>query len=254
MPIPINRMNRHLEFLLSPLFDNATLHPEHQVDLDKSGISNETRRYHKIRSVPPGMIGPLLGFEPRGVRHALLFPFPDPLRPGEFFDYVKMKVWNADAEPADVRGDQIEESRDRWRYNGGARKYLVCRQSAPHLYIPIPTTRRVLDGDEPLWVCEGMKKALATMQLGLPTVGIESVWGWHVQGSRDLLPDFAVIRLKHRIIELVPDSDAQTNPMIARSMRQFADALRLAGARPRLVRLPAGAKGCDDFIEMMREA
>ena len=57
--------------------------------------------------------------------------------------------------------------------------------------------------------------------------------------------------MKGRILELVPDSDVQTNAMIARSMRQLADALRMVGARPRLVRIPASGAtkvGIDDFI------
>jgi hypothetical protein len=231
-------MNPYLDFLLSVNFDNATLHPEHQADLDKSGITDETRRRHKIRSVPPDMFGKLLGFEPRGVRHALLFPFPSVH--GGFLDYVKLKIWSDDDAGRDVRGDQVEEHRERGRgYNNGTRKYLVCRKATPRLYLPIPTMRRVLAGDEPLWLVEGMKKSLAAAQLALATVGLESAWSWHVKGSTLLLPDFGYINLKNRVVELVPDSDVQTNPMIARSMREFAGALRAAGARPRLVRLPA---------------
>jgi len=180
-----------------------------------------------------------------------LFPFPNPL--GGFMDYVKMKMWTDDAEPGDVRGDQVEEHREKkWQYNGGQRKYMVRHQSTPQLYIPIPTMPQALQGTEPLWVAEGMKKALAVGQLGLPVVGIESPFSWHVKNSRDLLPDFSFINLKNRIVEVVPDSDVQTNPMIARSVRQFADALRAVGARPRLVQLPREVKGADDFIEMGR--
>lgn len=229
-------MNAWLDFLLSEVYARSTLHPEHLADLRKSGLTDATIATHKIRSVPPDMIGRLLGFEPRGVRSALLFPFPNPA--GGFLDYVKMKVWSDDAEAADVRGDVVEERREKWHYNGGARKYLVRRHAAPHLYLPIPTMPRARQGDEPLWVVEGMKKALAVMQLGLPAVGIESAWGWHAKGSTSLLQDFDSITLTNRVVELVPDSDVRTNPLIAGSMRRFADALRAGGARPRWVRLP----------------
>jgi Domain of unknown function (DUF3854) len=113
---------------------------------------------------------------------------------------------------------------------------------------------QALESDEPLWLVEGMKKALAVSQLGVPSVGLESAWSWHMKGSSTLLPDFAVIALRGRVVELVPDSDVQTNPMIARAVQQLADALRSAGARPRLVRLPADVKGADDFIEMKSTA
>ena len=243
-------MNAHLDFLLSSVYDNAEPHPEHLSDWRKSGLTDETTRVQKLRSVPPDMIELLLGFRAPKVRHAYIIPFPDPR--GGWMDHVKMKVFSNDDEAADVRGDEVEEHHERWRYNGGKRKYLVRRQSAPRLYFPILTMQRARESDDPLWLVEGMKKALAVMQLGLPAVGIESAWGWHVKGSTSLLPDFYCITLKKRLVELVPDSDVQTNPMISRAMRQLADALRAVGARPRLVRLPSGVKGADDFIEMAR--
>ena len=228
-------MNRHLDFLLSCVYDNSALHPEHLADLRRSGLTDETIATHKVRTVPPAMIDQLLGFHMPNVRSACLFPFPTAT--GGFADYVKMKVFS-DVEADDIRGDEIEEHEEKWRYNGGQRKYLVRRQAAPRLYFPIPTMGRALDSTEPVWVVEGMKKALSVMQLGLPVVGFESPFSWHLKGSTALLPDFTLVKLAGRIVELVPDSDIQTNSMIAGSMRRFADALRAAGARPRLVRLP----------------
>lgn len=101
----------------------------------------------------------------------------------------------SDGAARDLRGGEIEKHRGRRRYNGGQRKYLVRKQSAPRLYFPIPTMHQALEDDAPVWLVEGMKKALAVSQLGLPAVGIESAWSWHARGSRSLLPDFAVIRL-----------------------------------------------------------
>jgi hypothetical protein len=230
-----SRLAGALEFLLSSVYDGMSLHPEHLADLRKSGLTDETIATHRIRSVPPDMIRPLLGFEPPGVEHAYVIPFHDPA--GGVFDYVKLKVFGS-ASNGDVRGDQIEESRDGWRYNGGQRKYLVRHRAAPRLFFTIPTIPQVLDSAEPLWCVEGMKKALAVAQLGLPAIGIESAWSWHEKGSRALLPDFLRIPLRGRVVEVLPDSDAATNPAIGHAMRQLADALRSIGARPRLVRLP----------------
>jgi len=156
-----------------------------------------------------------------------------------------------------VRGDRVEKCSERWRYNGGHRKYLVRRHAPPRLFFAIAVMSQALSGDEPLWIVEGMKKSLAIAQLGLPAIGIESAWGWHLKGSRALLPDFGCLHLRDRVIELVPDSDAQTNPLIARSMCHLAEALRGAGARPRLVRLPAEGRekvGIDDYLMRMTEA
>jgi hypothetical protein len=224
-------MNAHLDFLLSSLYDEL-LHPEHASDLAKSGITEATRRTHKIRTVPPAMLRPLGISAPPGVESALLFPFPDP--PGGFMDYVKVRIF---PELADRRGDHVEEQPERYRYNKGATKYLTRRRAAPRLYFPMSTIPSLQD-TAPIWCIEGMKKALSVAQLGLPAFGIESVWTWREKGSRELLPDFRYIRLTGRIVELMPDADVQSNPAIARAMRQLADALRAAGARPRLVRLP----------------
>jgi uncharacterized protein DUF3854 len=240
-------VNPHLAHLISDAYDGA-LAPEHLADLRKS-ITDETGRLHRIRSVPLASF-PALGLTLRkAVRSAYLIPFPAP--DGGWMDHVKVRLFTDDGSCAEARGARVAEQRERWRYNRGRQKYDVPRDAAPRLYFPIPSMRDALAGPAPLWIVEGMKKALAVMQLGLPVVGIESAWGWHVKGSRALLPDFASIALRGRLIELVPDSDAQTNPMIARSMRQLADALRAAGARPRLVRVPAaGAKkvGIDDYL------
>jgi hypothetical protein len=107
---------------------------------------------------------------------------------------------------------------------------------------------RALASDAPLFLCEGEKKSLSVAQIGLPAVGLESAWGWHVKGTAALLPDFDVITLRGRVVELLPDSDVHTNPLIAKAMRRLADALRSAGARPRLVRLPPEVKGVDDLL------
>jgi hypothetical protein len=225
----------HVEFLLSDAYRNSTLDPEHQADLDKSGITAETRELHRLRSVPPQMIDLILGFRSPRVRSAYLIPFPDPR--GGWFDHVKLKVFSADG-AGDVRGDHVEQYRERYRYSNGARKYLVRRASSPRVFFCLHELSAALEGDTPLWCVEGPKKALAVAQLGLPAIGIESAWGWHEKGSRELLPDFDLIALHGRTVKVVPDSDVSTNPDIMRSMRQLGDALRAVGAHPRLVRLP----------------
>jgi hypothetical protein len=241
-------VNRTLEFLLSPVFDGA-LAPAHREDLDKSGLTAETIAAQRFRSVPVDMVDLLAGFHVKNAKSAYLLPFADP-RGGWMLDHPKLKVFALDADQTDdVRGDQVvEERRAKWRYNGGARKYLARRRSAPRLFFPLATMSRALESDEPLFLVEGEKKSAAVAQLGLPAVGLESAWGWHMKGTTTLLPDFDLILMTGRVVELVPDSDIATNPMVAASMRRLADSLRTAGARPRLVRLPSEVKGVDDYI------
>jgi hypothetical protein len=212
-------MNPALELLLSRVYDGA-LAPEHRADLEKSGLTPETIQSHFIRSVPPAMIRPLLGFEvPPAVQSALLFPFRSPA--GGFMDHTRVKIFPALTDAA-----------------GHATKYLGPKGAAPRLFLPIPTMAAVLNGDGPVWLVEGVKKSLAVAQLGLAAVGFEGIEGWHVRGSRELLTDFTVIPLRDRTIELLPDGDWQHNLNVERGVMRFATALRLRGARPRLVVLP----------------
>ena len=58
-------------------------------------------------------------------------------------------------------------------------------------------------------------------------------------GSRDLIPDFDAIQFAGRTVELLPDGDVQTNPMVQQGAERLARALRSRGAHGRLVLLPA---------------
>jgi Domain of unknown function (DUF3854) len=212
-------MNRALELLLSRIFEGA-LALEHQADLSKSGLVAETIRAHYIRSVPRSMLRRLLGFDVPALRSAMLLPFRSPS--GGFMDHVRVRIF------------PTLTDRD-----GHTMKYLGPRGAGPRLYFCVPSMATVIGGDEPIWLVEGVKKALAVAQLGLPAVGFEGIEAWHVRGSRDLLPDFDAIPLRGRLVELVPDADWQTNPAVERGIRRLGVALCQRGARPRLVTLPA---------------
>ena len=215
-------MNAHLDFLLSVLYDSDPLQAEHLADLHRSGLTDDTVRLQKLRSVPPHMFSQLLGFDAPAVQSAYLIPFPDPH--GGFMDHVRMKIF--------------PPFKDR---HGQTVKYLQPRGSGVRLFFALTTLTAAVRGDAPLWLVEGEKKSLAVSQVGLPSVGFCGVEGWHVSGSRDLISDFQYLRLSDRRVELVPDGDFSKNGNVRWAIRRFADALRVAGARPRLVRLPVAA-------------
>jgi hypothetical protein len=212
-------MNPHLEFLLSTVYDGA-LAPAHREDLEASGLSKEMIHAQFVRSVPPHLIGPLLGYDMSTIQSALLFPFRSPA--GAFMDHVRIKVFPT---LTDAEGHTI--------------KYLQRKGSEPRLYFIAACLRDVLEAAAPLWLVEGEKKAIAVAQLGLPTVGFCGVEGWHRRGTTALLPDFDAIRLRDRILELVPDGDYQTNPAVKRAIQRFGGALLARGGRPRVVLLPS---------------
>jgi hypothetical protein len=208
----------HLDFLLSVVYESF-LDPDHLADLRRSGLTDETIRRHRIRTVPPHMIPHLLGFDPPAVQSAYIIPFPDSR--GWFIDHIRVKVFP----PYKDRSDNTV-------------KYLQPRGAGARLFFPMATLDAVLTSDGPLWLAEGEKKALAVAQLGLPTVGFCGIEGWHSAGSRALLSDFNVIPLTGRTVELVPDGDARTNPNVERGALRFAEAIERRGARVRLVTLP----------------
>jgi hypothetical protein len=207
-----------LRLLLSPLY-SGDLAPEHLADLAKSGLTPETTATHAIRSIPPAMLRPLLGFDVPAIRSALLFPFPDPR--GGWLDHVRVKVFPPLTDGA-----------------AHTTKYLGPRGAAPRLYVPRLTMDAVLRGSDPVWLVEGAKKALAVAQLGLPAVGFEGIEGWHVKGSLALLEDFGWVPLRGRRVELVPDGDVSTNPAVIRGARKLAEALEARGAQVRVRLLP----------------
>ena len=215
-------MNPYLDFLVSRVYDGATLHPEGLADLRKSGLTDETIARQKIRAVPPDMIDTLLGFVAPKVRHAYLIPFADPR--GGWLDYVRMKVFPA-----------LETKK-------GTIKYLQPRQSGVRVYFPLVAVDAVLHSAEPLYVVEGEKKSLAVAQLGLPTVGICGIEGWHRAGSLALHPDLDDVGLRDRFVDLIPDGDWRWNFAVNRAVHRLAEALEDRGARVRVVLLPEMAK------------
>ncbi|MBI2015312.1 MAG: DUF3854 domain-containing protein [Candidatus Rokubacteria bacterium] len=177
----------------------------------------------RFRTIPPDMIDRLLGFPAPQVRSAYLLPFPDPR--GGFMDHIRLRVF--------------PPYRDR---HGSLVKYLGPRGAAPRVFFPLVSMEAVLHGTEPLWAVEGAKKSLAVAQLGLPAVGFEGIEAWHVGGTRALLPDFDLVTLSGRVVELVPDGDVRTNPNVERGALRFADALDARGARVRIVLLPVALR------------
>lgn len=220
--------HRTLEFLLSNVYDRSELHHEHLADLRKSGLSAETIAMHKLRSVPPSMIDQLLGFAAPKVQSAYIIPFADPH--GGWMDHVRMKVFPA-----------ITTEK-------GTIKYLQPRRSGVRIYFPFASLDQALHSDGALYIVEGEKKTLAVAQLGVAAVGIAGVDAWHIAGSRDLHPDFDDVGLRGRIVNVIPDGDVKTKPAVASAVRRLGAALAARGATAKLMHVPAGFKGIDDFL------
>ncbi len=206
-------MNPHLEFLLSSVYDGSDLHLDHLADLRKSGLTDETIQSQKIPTVMLSSIfDHLLAFQvPAGVTSMYVIPFFGVH--GRVIDHVRVKVF-----PAITTAT-------------GTIKYLQPRRSGVRIYFPVATLDAVLHSHRSLYIVEGEKKSLAVAQLGLPTIGISGIEGWHVSGSRFLHPDLDTVPLDRRVVRIVPDGDLAWNPNTG-SLKSTLAALALAHYGP----------------------
>jgi putative DNA primase/helicase len=134
-------------------------------------------------------------------------------------------------------------------------KYEQPKGSVPRAYFPAASLGRLRDGESPIYVTEGEKKALALAQLGLAAVGIGGVWCWKKKGTDDLIDDLAAVPWAGRPVYVVFDYDRKpdTRLQTAEAARRLAGALRKVGAREvGAVDLPPGPdgskQGVDDFL------
>jgi putative DNA primase/helicase len=111
----------------------------------------------------------------------------------------------------------------------------------------------------PIFITEGEKKALKLWQeIRRAVVGLVGVWGFALKrerdkdgkaiGDRKLLPELEAINWQGRTVWIVYDSDAKQNAEVRRAETALAEELAKRGATVRIIRLPEGLKGVDDFL------
>jgi hypothetical protein len=222
----------------------STLFPEHLADLRKSGLLDETIAAANISSLTRAFWSVYLS-EPvctaleKVSGSAMLIPyaFPEtfPLAPKMFRVKLFPPVPTADGRPM---------------------RYYQRARTGARLYIP-PRARTVLaDAAMPLWFVEGEKKALAAEQTGLACIGLGGVWNWLAKtedGPSQPSVDLDAIDLR-REINIVPDSDVWTRPLLRQAVYAFARELfDNRGAKPVvIIKLPPGPdgtkQGLDDYL------
>jgi hypothetical protein len=77
-------------------------------------------------------------------------------------------------------------------------------------YFPPASLGQLRDGESPIFVTEGEKKALALSQLGVASVGIGGIWCgcWKDEnGQHELIGDLAEIPWTGRVVYIVFDFD-----------------------------------------------
>jgi hypothetical protein len=192
--------------------DMQSLHPDHLSDLRKSGLSDATIEEARINSVPPGLIGQRIGFDPPQVESAMAFPYSGT-------DFVRYKIF--------------PPYRDK---EGRTVKYLQRRGTPPRLYIPSKAANALADAQTPLFIVEGEKKTLAGIQAGLMCIGIGGIWNWAVDGRP--VPDFDRIAWAGRPVTIVPDSDVWIRPDLLNAVYALGAEIEERGADVNVVQLP----------------
>lgn len=105
----------------------------------------------------------------------------------------------------------------------------------------------------PLIFTEGELKAACATKHGYPTIGLGGVWSFQSKKhGQALLPVLSSFDFKDRVVYIVFDSDAATNPDVVGAELRFAARLTEAGAVVYICRLPGHADvqkvGLDDYI------
>ena len=200
-----------------------SLHPEHLADLRKSGLSDEMIEKAGIRSVPPGEINKLLGWN-APVNSVLAFPYP-----GDN-SFIRHKLF-----PALLRKGETR-----------AQKYYQSKNSDLHIYRPPG-----FDPDADIYIVEGEKKTLKGQQEGLNCLGISGLWNWKVKGEEALIEDFNKYNFKGKQVFLVPDNDWQDpEKNLVQAVYRLAYLLDERGATVSIIQLPEGSGkvGLDDYL------
>jgi hypothetical protein len=203
------------------------LHPEHQADLERSGLRAATIATAGIRSLAPGEL-------PRYLNR----PVAATVESAYLIPYLGTDFYRAKLFPPIANGD------------GHPRRYDQPAGARPRLYVPSGTAVVLADPGIPLRWTEGEKKALCADQAGLPCVGLGGLWNWLQDGE----PIADLDRVDHvgRAERLIPDSDVWTRPDLLQAVYALGKALEARGATVEVVKLPAGPGGVkvglDEFL------
>lgn len=134
-------------------------------------------------------------------------------------------------------------------------KYESAAGTRLLIHVPIRVRGALRDPSIMLRITEGVKKVLAAVGAGYPTIGLLGVNGWKVRlddEHSEPLPDLDEIEWVGRIVLIEFDSDVSTKPSVRAALEALRSELRRRGAMPVTVIFPDGPNGekwgVDDFL------
>ena len=173
---------------------------------------------------------------------ALMFPF---------FNQHGVRIEHTVARPSDAR----------------PAKYVQPKLKGSRVYFPpMPIVWKAVNSPgEVILITEGILKALAATQAGVPCIGLMGVWNGLIKITRDdatvervLIEDLAEIDWKNRIVVIAFDFDTKRKPNVRYAEAELARVLSEQGANVVILKLPPGPidlesstpekTGLDDFI------
>jgi putative DNA primase/helicase len=105
-------------------------------------------------------------------------------------------------------------------------------------------------GFHPLIIVEGVTRADALAQRGVPAAAIMGIYGWKgdTGSGPQVLSELHELPIKGREVWIFPDGDALTNPGVNAGVRALVDVFKRRGARSVYVGVVPGGLGLDDWL------
>lgn len=211
--------------------------PGDLTNLAESGISKATARANGIYScTDTANVAELLNRRDIGLK-GLVFPYTrlDGSRDG----FVRIRPHN----PRQLEGKEI--------------KYEQPIDSELRAYFPDASLPLLNDGESPILITEGEKKALALSQLGFAAIGLGGIWSYAKPKSKpdEFIADLVELRWADRDVYIVFDTDEKstTRDQVDLAANKLASMLWWQGVHTVFrILLPTSEDGCkqgvDDFL------
>ena len=176
------------------------------------------------------------------------------LLPGAGF---KIPYFNLDGSKNDFfRYRLLEDTRSEQDIADGKKslRYYQTKGSPVEAYYPPPTkwSEVMKDTSIAVLITEGELKAACAAKLGFPTIGLGGVWSFKSNSKKiSFLESLEKIAWSTRVVFIIYDSDAATNPQVVAAENALAAELTRRGARAKIVRMPqdgSGKVGLDDYL------
>ena len=101
----------------------------------------------------------------------------------------------------------------------------------------------------PILITEGLKKALASIENGLPAIALRGVSCWNIPNYKTLKPELASIATGTILIAFDQDEKPKTRSNVSAQAKALGDAIEALGGTARFLRWDgAVGKGLDDFL------